>query len=133
MADLLAVSRQSVSNWELDQSIPTIDKASQMAKLYHISLGDLLDHEIVVAHKENKRDIHVLKRLINKTCTLDCYDMDLWLDSVSSKQIKVLDINEDWVKIEYERVKKGALIKKEKVVKLIELSSVKGFSRVGDE
>ena len=43
LADSLSVSRQSVSKWEVDQSLPQIDKVMQLCKLFHISADTLLD------------------------------------------------------------------------------------------
>lgn len=42
LAEKLAVSRQSVSKWELGQSYPEIDKIVQMSLLFSVSTDDLL-------------------------------------------------------------------------------------------
>lgn len=42
LAERLAVSRQSVSKWELGQSYPEIDKVIQMSILFSISTDELL-------------------------------------------------------------------------------------------
>lgn len=127
VADKLSVTRQTISNWECDQAIPTIDKASALAKLYNVSLDVLLENEIEVITKQKKKDIHVLKRLVGKTCVIECDDIDITLD-LSNAKVKIIDVNEDWIKVEYERTKNNAFIKKEKVIKLIDLSKIKGFS-----
>lgn len=41
VADLLDVSRQTVSNWELGQGAPALDKAVELARVLHVSLDDL--------------------------------------------------------------------------------------------
>ncbi len=43
LADSLLVSRQSVSKWEMDQSLPQIDKVMQICKLFSVSADTLLD------------------------------------------------------------------------------------------
>jgi transcriptional regulator with XRE-family HTH domain len=44
-AEIMGVTRQSVSKWELDQSYPAIDKLVEIADLFSISLDDLLRNE----------------------------------------------------------------------------------------
>ncbi len=41
-AEIMGVTRQSVSKWELDQSYPAIDKLVEIADFFGISLDDLL-------------------------------------------------------------------------------------------
>lgn len=48
VADLLQVSRQTISNWKLDQGAPTVDKAKELAKIYDVSLDDLVGHNVEV-------------------------------------------------------------------------------------
>ena len=42
-------------------------------------------------------------------------------------EVKILDVNEEWFKIEYERRKEGTIFRKEKVVKLVDLSLIAGL------
>lgn len=130
VADMLSVTRQTISNWECDQAIPTIDKANALAKLYNISLDVLLENDIDIMSNDQKKDFHVLKHLVGKLCKLECYNSDLLLDT--SGKVKIIDINGDWIKIEYERTKNNALLKKEKVIRLIDLADVKGFEILGE-
>lgn len=51
--DKLNVTRQTISKWEMDQSIPEIDKLKSISKLYEISIDVLLDNEVVSTEKEN--------------------------------------------------------------------------------
>jgi len=46
VANRLNVSRQTISNWENAQALPTIDKAKELSKLYNVSIDELLDNEI---------------------------------------------------------------------------------------
>ncbi len=50
VADILNVSRQTISKWETNQSTPDFDKLGPITKLYNISADELLDQSI----KENK-------------------------------------------------------------------------------
>ncbi len=42
LAEHLGVSRQSVSKWEMDEAVPTIDKVVGMSRIFGISLDELL-------------------------------------------------------------------------------------------
>lgn len=46
VAEKLGVSRQTVSKWETNETLPDIRQSKQMAKLYNISLDDLIDFDI---------------------------------------------------------------------------------------
>ena len=50
LADMLKVSRQSVSKWESDESLPQIDKIIEFCELFKISTDELL-HDSVVIHR----------------------------------------------------------------------------------
>lgn len=51
LADALEVSRQSVSKWETGAAVPELDKLVKMAKLFEVSLDELVNGE-VPQHKE---------------------------------------------------------------------------------
>lgn len=53
LADMLGVSRQSVSKWEMDQAVPQIDKILQIADIFHVSCDTLLREDIEI--KDAKR------------------------------------------------------------------------------
>lgn len=42
LAETMAVSRQTVSNWENSRSYPDIERVMRMAELYHLSLDEML-------------------------------------------------------------------------------------------
>lgn len=44
VADILHVSRQTVSNWERDVSYPDLESLVYLSDLYHISVDQLLKH-----------------------------------------------------------------------------------------
>lgn len=131
VADLLHVSRQTISNWELNQGAPTIDKARELAKLYNVSLDDLVGHDTeVISSIENKESV-ILKKLIGKICKIDCKELSLYLDSPTKDQFVVLDVNNQWMKVKYER-RTGMTLKKEEVIKLIDIDDIQGFEVIGD-
>jgi lactoylglutathione lyase len=54
-AELLGVTRQSVSKWELAQSLPDIEKVVQISRLFGVSTDSLLMDESLVYAKPNKQ------------------------------------------------------------------------------
>lgn len=46
LAELLGVSRQSVSKWEMDQSIPQVDKILQISDIFSLSCDELLRDQV---------------------------------------------------------------------------------------
>ncbi len=58
LAEKLAVSRQSVSKWEMDQSLPEIDKVVQMSRLFSVGTDQILLEEADVK-KLRPQDLHL--------------------------------------------------------------------------
>lgn len=58
VAEKLGVSRQTISKWELDETLPDIYQAKKMAKLYGLSLDELTDLDL---------DVKELQEMIDKT------------------------------------------------------------------
>ncbi len=48
LAERIAVSRQSISKWEMDQALPQIDKVLQLCALFNISTDELLQDKIAI-------------------------------------------------------------------------------------
>ena len=85
-----------------------------------------------VVVKEKKRlSQRILKCLIGKYVKISYSDMELLLESDfetgSDSKVKVLDVTDEWIRIEYVRRKENSLLKKETVVKLIDINAVDGF------
>lgn len=135
---MISVTRQTISNWECGQGAPALDKALELAQIYKISLDDLAGNNVeIVAREKVKRDNHVLRGLIGKTVRLECSDFDLLLeagtDLGNSGKVKVLDVNDEWIRIEYTRTKENSLFQKESVINLIEMSAIQGFEIVEEQ
>lgn len=58
VAQKLGVSRQTVSKWETDETVPDIRQSKKMAVLYHMSLDELIDFDI---------DIREIQEIIDRT------------------------------------------------------------------
>ena len=46
VAEKLGVSRQTISKWETDETIPDIYQSKKLAKLYKLSLDELIEFDI---------------------------------------------------------------------------------------
>ena len=58
VAEKLGVSRQTVSKWETDETIPDLRQSKKMASFYNVSLDELVDFDI---------DIKEIQDTIEKT------------------------------------------------------------------
>lgn len=56
VAEKLGVSRQTVSKWETDETVPDIRQSKKMAVLYHVSLDELIDFDIEIREIEEAID-----------------------------------------------------------------------------
>ena len=54
LAEAMGVSRQAVTKWESDQSAPSSEKLILLAKLFHISLDDLIGNKVTLANPTKK-------------------------------------------------------------------------------
>lgn len=50
VAEQLAVSRQTISNWETEKSYPDIERVLHLAELYQVSLDELLRSDPQLIH-----------------------------------------------------------------------------------
>ncbi len=58
VAEKLGVSRQTISKWETDETIPDIYQSKKMAKLYHKTLDELIEFDV---------DLDEIQEIIDKT------------------------------------------------------------------
>ena len=85
VAEKLGVSRQTVSKWETDETVPDIRQSKKMAKFYHVSLDELIDFDI---------DIQEIKEAINKTSE-DVEKKINWTNAWGKKYPILLKYQED--------------------------------------
>ena len=134
VAAALGVTRQTVSNWECDQGAPALDKASELARLYGVSLDDLVadDVEVVMADPDRAtgepRDLHVLKRLEGKRCRI-CYRtspdvMDIMKLSALPDKARVLNVGDEWLRVEHMLRLDAPWSKRETAVRLIDVDLI---------
>lgn len=58
VAERLGVSRQTISKWETDETLPDIRQSKHLAVLYHLSLDALIDFDV---------DVKEIEEVIKKT------------------------------------------------------------------
>ena len=138
LADKLQVTRQTISNWELGQGAPSLDKAMELAKIYHVSLDDLVENQVEIVVKEKKQGSgRLLKCLEGKKVKISGSDMELLLESGLdwgyNAAVRVLEVTDEWMRIEYTRTKENHLMKKETVIKLIDINMINGVEIVEEE
>ena len=49
LGEKLGVSRQAISRWEMDGAVPEVDKLIAMARLFHLTVGQLLGEEALAS------------------------------------------------------------------------------------
>ena len=54
LAEKMNVSRQSISKWETDTSVPELDKLIQLSEVFHITLDELVKGDVPPTHEENE-------------------------------------------------------------------------------
>ena len=132
MARRLYVTRQAVSRWELGQGSPALDKAAELARLYGVTLDDLVSGEVDVVSSGGRgrtRDIHVPRAFVGRTVTVAyAGDGSALLDA------EVLDVSDDWLRVActVKHPRLGSLkVDEERVVRLIDLRDVDGIATTG--
>jgi transcriptional regulator with XRE-family HTH domain len=116
LAEKVGVSRQTLSSWESDITSPDFNQASVLAKVLKISLDELADNNLEIDCKDNSKN-QIYNNLIGKTCFLTLSDELLDLDINFTTPVKVLNVNDDFIKIEN-------LKNKKKTTKLIDIDLI---------
>lgn len=133
VASAIGVTRQTISNWELGQGSPALDKAAELARLYGVTLDDLVSGEVdvVTSRKgERARDLHVIKGLVGKVATVELSDGE-----GAIMHALILDVGAGWIRLECDAPKAvfPTPIFREKepvrrVLKLVDMADVIGFA-----
>lgn len=85
LADALEVSRQSVSKWENNSSVPELDKLMKMSKLFNITLDELVMGKSPDAPEEKAESGYVLRDVTPRTivgCLMLLFGMVFFLLSI---------------------------------------------------
>lgn len=135
IAERLSVTRQTISNWECGQGAPALDKAAELAAIYQISLDELAG--LADERETPGADLHILKKLEGRRCQLEFAEentMDAVMDGLlDNADVRILEVGDRRVRIEYERRKEDAMFQKETVVREVEHSMIIGASFVEEK
>lgn len=55
LSEKIAVSRQSVSKWEMDQALPQIDKVLQLCELFNVTTDEMLHDKLPIEHHTGEK------------------------------------------------------------------------------
>lgn len=108
LADLMSVTRQSISRWESEQSYPEMDKIVFLAEILGVSLDYLLKDNISDNDDKKEKSTTVTRLLYGlkgKKVKLSFYNDGLDYDQPSSA-CTIVDYDGQWVNIEYTKGKK---------------------------
>lgn len=80
LAEILFVSRQAVSRWELGLTLPSVDNLIELSKIFKISFEEILCmNEPVILDEENifvGHDRHfIIKKIIENKLEVDLFDV----------------------------------------------------------
>ena len=89
VAEKLGVSRQTISKWETDETLPDIRQSKKLAVLYHLTLDELIDFDA---------DVKEIEDMIEKTSEGTQKKID-WT-KVWSKKYPVLGTYQEVVNID---------------------------------
>lgn len=128
LAELMNVTRQSVSRWESEQSYPEMDKIGMLAEVLGVSCDYLLmdSKEQTAGKVESKstvtRLLYAMKgKKVKLTFYEDDFDMDLY-----DKPCVITDFDGQWMSVEYKRGKNTE-------TKLLPVSSLLSVQYVKEE
>lgn len=100
LSEKIGVSRQTLSSWESNITSPNLEQSVLMSKELKISLDELVDDDLDIVVKDNSKN-SILNNLVGKSCILELDDYYFDVNVVYNTSVKVLEVNEDFIKIEY--------------------------------
>ncbi len=100
VAEQLGVSRQTISKWELDETIPDICQSKRLSALYHLTLDELVDFDLELQEieraidavsEEKQKEIDWTKVWSKKYPILATYQQEVQVDTYAAKLQELLD------------------------------------------
>lgn len=128
LAELMSVTRQSVSRWESEQTYPDMEKISALAEILGVScdylLKDNLDQPLAVSG-QSTGVTRLLRQVKNKKVVLNFYE-DVNETDLFHTPCVITDFDAQWIHVSYTKKKKPAN-------KLLPLSSILSITCVKEE
>lgn len=100
VAEKLGVSRQTISKWELGETLPDIQQSKKLSVLYHMTLDELVDFDIEIKEieeaidrtsEELQKKIDWTKLWSKKYPVLNSYRQDVPVDDYAVKLREMID------------------------------------------
>ena len=100
VAEKLGVSRQTISKWELNETLPDICQSKKLAVLYHLSLDELIDFDTNLTEieqainsisEEKQKNIDWSKLWAKKYPILATYQQEVTLNDYLPKLKEMLE------------------------------------------
>ena len=123
LADMMSVTRQSISRWESGLSFPEMEKVVLLAELLDVSCDYLLNdsYEQQKFGTSGKSAVtRLLYGLKGKRVKLTLYDTDY---EIGNEACTIVDFDGPWVSVEYTKKKKA-------MTKILPVSSIQSISIV---
>ena len=101
VAAKLGVSRQTISKWELDETIPDIYQSKKLAVLYHLSLDELIEIDFEIKEieeiientsEETQKKINWTKAWGKKYPILTTYQQEVEVNDYAIKLKEMLNL-----------------------------------------
>ncbi|MGC4020142.1 MAG: helix-turn-helix transcriptional regulator [Muricomes sp.] len=99
VAEKLGVSRQTISKWELDETLPDIRQSKELSVVYHVTLDELVSFDIEVKEieeaiektsEETQKKIDWTKMWGKKYPVLTTYQQEVKVDTYVTKLQEML-------------------------------------------
>ena len=123
LADMMSVTRQSISRWESGLSFPEMEKVVLLAELLDVSCDYLLNdsHDPQKSGTAGKSAVtRLLYGLKGKQVKLTLYETDY---EIGNDACTIVDFDGPWVSVEYTKRKKT-------MTKILPVSSIQSISIV---
>ena len=87
LATILGLTQQAIGGWETNKSSPDYDTLKKIAKLFDVSIDDLMDNNL---HTDNKLSNPILMKLNQKGYYDICQILDEFINYLDRKNAEIL-------------------------------------------
>lgn len=100
VAEKLGVSRQTISKWELGETLPDIQQSKRLSVLYHMTLDELVDFDFEIKEIEEvidrtsgelQKKVDWTKLWAKKYPVLTSYQQEVAVDDYAAKLQEMID------------------------------------------
>jgi len=92
LGEKIQVTRQTISNWELNETTPNLEQLKKISKVLNISIDELLDNDISLKKDIEKDKINKIRKLEGWEIVLLLLGAPIWLSLLITFFVVVLSI-----------------------------------------